>query len=125
MKTLTKLVTAAVIALSSSAVMAKSLPYGSSYTPVIESRAIQVTPADNKKDAFNRAIVQLQSLEAQSSSQLRKSLKVWSPNYIKPYSLHLKENGYVTVDERMNSNGNLEYVGVVNVRFHYLNRDYR
>ncbi|CAH8226271.1 hypothetical protein VAEKB19_4320004 [Vibrio aestuarianus] len=36
---------------------------------------------------------------------------------------HLENVGFVTVQERMNENGELEYVGTVNVKVHYVERD--
>ncbi|MDF4307069.1 DUF3316 domain-containing protein, partial [Vibrio parahaemolyticus] len=42
---------------------------------------------------------------------------------VKSRSTHLKDGGFVTVQERMNEDGQLEYLGKVNVKVHYAERD--
>ncbi|MBV7299762.1 DUF3316 domain-containing protein [Enterovibrio paralichthyis] len=123
MKTLTHIAATAAIVLASTTAIAEPLNSTAKFTSITETRSIEMPAAENKQDAYDWAYVQLQNLQSQTPEQLKKSLKVWSPSNIKSNSLHLKDQGFVTVEERMNNDGDLEYVGIANVRYHYLNRE--
>lgn len=92
------------------------------YISRTDAKTLQVAPTKTKQHAYEAALSKLNALEDTSSIDLNKELKVWSIN-VQPHKTHLKEGGYVTVQERMNNNGEIEYVGLVNVKVHYIERN--
>ena len=118
MKTVQSFVIAASILLASASAVAGTMPY-SGGNDRVESNTIVVSAASTKQAAYQLGLNKLAQLQAASPQQLSQALKVHSSN-VDGTTLHLKEGGYVTVQERMNAKGNLSFVSSVNVGFHYL-----
>lgn len=118
MKTVQSFVIAASILLASASAVAGTMPY-SGGNDRVESNTIVVSAASTKQAAYQLGLNKLAQLQAASPQQLSQALKVHSSN-VDGTTLHLKEGGYVTVQERMDAKGNLSFVSSVNVGFHYL-----
>ena len=118
MKTVQSFVIAASILLASASAVAGTMPY-SGGNDRVESNKIVVSAASTRQAAYQLGLNRLVQLKAASPQQLSQSLKVHSSN-LDGTTLHLKEGGYVTVQERMDAKGNLSFVSSVNVGFHYL-----
>ncbi len=85
-------------------------------------KTISVTPMATSDEAYQQALSELNSLKTMSARELNKELNILTFN-VKSRSTHLKDGGSVTVQERMNEDGQLEYLGKVNVKVHYAERD--
>ncbi|MFT6984373.1 MAG: hypothetical protein ACJAT7_000160 [Psychromonas sp.] len=85
-----------------------------SHATIIYTEATQ-----NKQESYLLGLDKLHTLESSTAKELKKQLNaaVWYQN-----SFHLKEGSYVTVQEKMNSEGEIEYVSAVNVIYHYQER---
>ena len=118
MKTVQSFVIAASILLASASAVAGTMPY-SGGNDRVESNTIVVSAASTKQAAYQLGLNKLAQLQAASPQQLSQALKVHSSN-VDGTTLHLKEGGYVTVQERMDAKGGLSFVSSVNVGFHYL-----
>ena len=87
-----------------------------------ETETLTTTAAATKAQAYQRGIEKLSQLTSSSGKQLDQKLRVHS-GYIDINTLKVNDGGFVTIQERMSSSGNLEYIGVVNVKFSYTDRD--
>jgi len=120
MKTVQSIVIAASIILASASAVAGTMPY-SGGNDRVESNTIVVSAASTKQAAYQAGLAKLAQLQTASPKQLSQALKVHSSN-IDGTTLHLKADGYVTVQERMDAKGSISFVSFVNVGFHYLER---
>ncbi|WP_229608313.1 DUF3316 domain-containing protein [Vibrio parahaemolyticus] len=111
-----------VMAMTSASAFAQSLFTGGNYVSREETKAISVTPTATSDEAYQQALSELNSLKTMSARELNKELNILTFN-VKSRSTHLKDGGFVTVQERMNEDGQLEYLGKVNVKVHYAERD--
>ena len=121
MKTVQSIVIAASLILASASAVAGTIPY-SGGNDRAESNTIVVSAASTKQAAYQAGLNRLVQLKTASPQQLSQSLKVHSSN-IDGTTLHLKTGGYVTVQERMDAQGNISFVSSVNVGFHYLDTE--
>ncbi len=122
MKTMNLLILTSAIALSSSAVFAHPLISSNNYISKVEARTVLTTPEPSKQDAYNAGLTELNNLKSMSERELDSTLHVWAYNSGNS-NTHLGKQSYVTVQERMNQEGKMEYVGLVNVKVHYQLRD--
>jgi len=77
-----------------------------------ETRVIKTADANSKATAYELALDKLNTLQNDSAVELNKDL-----GQISSYanSVSLNDSGYVTITEKMDANGNLQYTGLVNV----------
>ncbi|EIU6805774.1 MULTISPECIES: DUF3316 domain-containing protein [Vibrio] len=111
-----------VMAMTSASAFAQPLFAGGNYVSREEMKTISVTPMATSDEAYQQALSELNSLKTMSARELNKELNILTFN-VKSRSTHLKDGGFVTVQERMNEDGQLEYLGKVNVKVHYAERD--
>ncbi|WP_447034039.1 DUF3316 domain-containing protein [Vibrio parahaemolyticus] len=111
-----------VMAMTSASAFAQPLFTGGNYVSCEEMKTISVTPMATSDEAYQQALSELNSLKTMSARELNKELNILTFN-VKSRSTHLKDGGFVTVQERMNEDGQLEYLGKVNVKVHYAERD--
>jgi len=106
------------IAIIGSAMLALSTQvFASSNSSIIYStRVVHTADVATKADAYKLAFDQLETLQADSSSQLNNALGHVAPD---SRSLVLDDGSYITVAERMNTNGEITYTGLVNVNVTY------
>ena len=69
--------------------------------------------------AYQAGLNKLTSLSSASPSQLAEELDIFVTDNMKEDTIHLNNGAYVTVQERMNDNGQVEYTGVVNFDVDY------
>lgn len=111
-----------VMTMTSVSAFAQPLTVSGNYLNREEMKTISVAPKATSGEAYQQAFEELNSLKLMSANQLNKELNMMTFD-IKPRSTHLKDGGFVTVQERMNEDGRLEYLGKVNVKVHYAERD--
>ncbi|GAA3929130.1 DUF3316 domain-containing protein [Litoribacillus peritrichatus] len=85
-----------------------------------KSTVVEVSAVPSKQQAYQQAMAKLKGLQVSSPLELSNELHLRTFNHQETKSLHLKKGNYITVEERMNENGSIEYVGQVNVVYHYL-----
>jgi hypothetical protein len=73
-----------------------------------------------KEAAYQMGVSKLAELKAASPYQLSRVLAAYNAENS---TVHLNDGSYVTIQERMNDNGQLSYVGLVNVKFGYVEHD--
>ena len=106
--------------MTNASAFAQPLFTGGNYTNRVSMKSISVASSATSDEAYQQALSELNDLKRMSARELNKELKILS---FKPRSTHLEEGGFVTVQERMNEDGQLEYLGKVNVKVHYAERD--
>lgn len=77
-----------------------------------ESRVVKTADVTNKAAAYELALDKLNTLQNDSAVELNNDLGHVS-NYAN--SVSLNDGAYITVAEKMDANGNLQYTGLVNV----------
>ena len=87
-----------------------------------ETETLTTVAAATKAQAFQLGIDKLSQLASSSGQQLDRKLRVHS-GYADIDTLKVNDGGFVTIQERMSSRGQLEYVGIVNVDFSYTESD--
>ncbi len=110
------------LAVTSASSFAKPLFTGGNYLSRVEMKSILVKPTATSDEAYQQALSELNTLKTMSARELNKELNILTFN-VESRSTHLKDGGFVTVQERMDENGQLEYLGKVNVKVHYVERD--
>lgn len=113
-------VTALALSFVSLAATAEPLKNSANETVRNQSKVIEVLVSSSKQAAYQGALKKLETLTKSSSDNLSSELHVAGGNDIDTNSLHLKEDNFVTVTERMGQDGNVQYVGLVHVNYHYL-----
>lgn len=111
-----------VMTLTSASALAQPLYSAGNYISREEMKTIYVAPTSTSDTAYQQALSELKTLKSLTASELNKELGILTFK-VKSRSTHLKDGGFVTVQERMNENGQVEYLGKVNVKVHYLERD--
>ncbi len=122
MKYLKMLFVVTSLTLMSSTLFAKAMYASGDYTSRTDVKVIKTIPANTKQDAYDAAFTSLSSLHNSSPSDLNRQFNIRNVN-VKAKKTHLKEDSFITVQEQMNRNGNIEYVGLVNVKVHYIKRN--
>jgi hypothetical protein len=110
-----------VMTMTSASALAQPLYAAGNYVSREEMKTIYVAPTSSSDEAYQQALSELNTLKSLPASELNKELNILTFN-VKSRSTHLKDGGFVTVQERMNENGQLEYQGKVNVKVHYVER---
>lgn len=104
--------------MTSASAFAQPLFSGGNYVSRESMKTISVASMTTSDEAYQQAMSELNTLKTMSVQELNKELNILTFN-VKSRSTHLEEGGFVTVQERMNENGQLEYLGRVNVKVHY------
>ncbi|OUJ60863.1 hypothetical protein BTO03_10490 [Vibrio parahaemolyticus] len=122
MNTIKTAIIASIISLASVPVFAQPLYNGGNYISRVDSKTVSVALATTSDEAYQLGLSELHRLKTMSAQELNNEFRILTFNtYSK--STHLENLGFVTVQERMNVNGELEYVGKVNIKVHYMVRD--
>ncbi len=114
MKTIPAII-AATLLLASASVSAEITKRSDSSTFVMNS-------VQTKQSAYQLGQSKLIELQTLSPRQLSRALQVHSVT-ADVQTLKLNNGGYVTVQEKMDANGEIAYVGLVKVDFSYLEID--
>lgn len=110
------------LALASTAVMAQPIVAGGNYVSKVSHQTVTTQAMDSKQGAYELGLEQLKSIESLSGNELNSQFVL--TNYgTNSRKTHLKEGSYVTVQERLNDVGQVEYVAQVHFNLHYLDRD--
>ena len=111
MKTLTTLIVTSALLLGTTAASAANL---------YQDPTSVKTEAFNSRDAaYQAGINKLSALENASPRQLSREVDLFVTDNMRANSVKLEDGAYVTIEERMSANGELEYVGVVNIDIDY------
>ncbi|WP_104040856.1 DUF3316 domain-containing protein [Vibrio hyugaensis] len=122
MKALKTALLVTTMAITSVSAFAQPTFTGGKYISREEMKTISVEPTATSDAAYQQALAELNSLKDMSSRELNKQLNLRAFD-IASNSTHLQDGGFVTVQERMNEQGQLEYQGTVNVKVNYAQRD--
>ena len=109
------------IVFASAGAMADSGASNGHYLSQSNSTTISTKSTKNKQASYLLGLDKLHLLESSTAKELKKELNVFGYQVVAS-SLHLKDGSYVTVQKRMNSVGDSEYVSAVNVIYHYQER---
>ena len=112
MKTLTTLVAASVLLIGASAAQAYDFERHTKDTLTTET-------ASSRAEAYQLGTSKLSQLQSASPRALYNELGLYSSEAVET-STRLNDGAYVTIQERMGANGQLGYVGLVNVDVTYL-----
>ncbi len=113
-------VTAIALSIMSLAATAEPLTHSANEAVRNKSKVIEVLVSDSKQEAYQAALQKLNTLVKSEPRSLSNDLHLAGSNDIDLATLHLKAGNYVTVSERMKLDGNIQYIGLVHVNFHYL-----
>jgi hypothetical protein len=119
MKTFQSIILVASIVLVSASVSAGLLKASSNEVVQSNASTLVVSSSPTKQAAYKQGQSRLSQLNSLSSQKLSNILQVSSLN-LKGDTIDLKDGGYVTIEERMDIDGNLTFVNQVHVGFHYL-----
>lgn len=122
MKAMKTALLVAAMAITSASAFANPIFTSGNYVSREEMKTLSVEPTATSDAAYQQAFAELNVLKSMSARELNKELNISNFN-IASKSTHLKDSGFITVQERMNADGQLEYVGTVNVKVHYAERD--
>ncbi|RCR65082.1 DUF3316 domain-containing protein [Vibrio harveyi] len=122
MKAMKTALLVAAMAITSASAFANPIFTSGNYVSREEMKTLSVEPTATSDAAYQQAFAELNALKSMSARELNKELNISNFN-IASKSTHLKDSGFITVQERMNADGQLEYVGTVNVKVHYVERD--
>ncbi len=86
------------------------------------SKTFDTATVQSKQEAYQLGLEQLHQLDTSSPEELSKELSLIAGNTV-PNQVHLNKDGYVTVEEFMNSNGDIAYKGHVAVTYHFAQRE--
>ncbi|GLQ30263.1 DUF3316 domain-containing protein [Litoribrevibacter albus] len=120
MKLFKTTVTALALSIVSLAATAEPLKNSANETVRNQSKVIEVLVSSSRQAAYQGALSKLDALTKSAPESLTSALHVGGGNDIDQNSLHLKEDNFVTVTERIGQDGNVQYVGLVHVNYHYI-----
>ena len=111
MKTLTTLIATSVLLLGATSVSAANLYQ--------DPTSVMTDAYSDRSVAYQAGMNKLSALESATPEQLSNEIDLFVTENMEVDSVELENGSYVTVQERMNSNGQVEYVGVVNIDVDY------
>ena len=114
MSTLSTLIATSALLIGPAAANADFLSQGL----LTNSNTLLTEPQNNRADAYQAGVDKLYTLKASSPRQLSSELGLYSSSIDKS-TVQLDEGAYVTIEERVNTSGQLRYIGVVNVNVSY------
>jgi hypothetical protein len=87
---------------------------------VVKERDIAITTqsTDSKESAYQNAQLKLIELKESSPKELKEQLNVFSAHYVED-SVRLQEGAYITAQEYINEDGEVQYKGLVNASYEY------
>ncbi len=112
----------AAMVMASTSAWAQPLYTVGNYISREEAKIVSVAPTSTSDEAYQLALSELNTLKSLPANKLNKAFNMLAFN-MEAQSTHLKDGGFITVQERMNEYGQLEYQGKVNVTVHYVTRD--
>jgi hypothetical protein len=121
MNLLNKMLLTSSILLTSAAAIAQPLYSGGNYISRVDHKTVSTDAVGSKQEAYTLGAEKLLEFEGMSGRDLNADLVLI--NGIVRDKTHLKDGGYVTVQERLNTQGQLEYVAKVHLYVHYKERD--
>ena len=121
MNLLNKMLLTSSILLTSAAAIAKPLYSGGNYISRVDHKTVSTDAVGSKQEAYTLGAEKLLEFEGMSGRDLNADLVLI--NGIVRDKTHLEDGGYVTVQERLNTQGQLEYVAKVHLYVHYKERD--
>jgi hypothetical protein len=110
------------ILLTSAAAIAQPLYTGGNYISRVDHKTVSTDAVGSKQEAYTLGAEKLLEFEGMSGRDLNAALVLISYG-IDRDKTHLEDGGYVTVQERLNTQGQLEYVAKVHLYVHYKERD--
>jgi hypothetical protein len=119
MKTFQSVFIAASIIFVSASVTAATLQASTYVLEQTNTNALVMSAASSKQAAYELGLNKLSQLKTMPSKDLSQVLNINSYN-INDRTLHIKDSGYVTVEERINADGKVSFVSIINVDSHYL-----
>ncbi|MBD1555725.1 DUF3316 domain-containing protein [Vibrio sp. S9_S30] len=124
MNTLNKiLLTSSIFLFTSAAAVAEPLNSGGNYVSRITHSTVLTQATSSKEQAYKLGAKKLAEYEGMSAKELESEFILVRSYGSKENATHLKEQRYVTVEERLNSQGKMEYVAQVHLQVHYQERD--
>jgi len=114
MKTLTALATASILLISATAANAAS-----SYFATTIKDTVMTDTVSSRDAAYQAGTQKLSSLQSSTPRELSDELGLFYQDDVIERSIELGDNAYVTVQERRGANGEVGYVGVVNLNVSY------
>ncbi|WP_104046713.1 DUF3316 domain-containing protein [Vibrio jasicida] len=123
MNLLVKTLLTSSIILISAASFAQPLYSGGNYVSRVDHKTVSIDAVSSKQQAYTLGAEKLTELEDMNGQELESEFM-----FVRSYGsnknlTHLKDGGYVTVQERLNNQGQLEYVAKVHLNVHYQERD--
>ncbi|HAS3584851.1 TPA: DUF3316 domain-containing protein [Vibrio cholerae] len=123
MNLLVKTLLTSSIILTSAASFAQPLYSGGNYVSRVDHKTVSIDAVSSKQQAYTLGLEKLSEFEDMSGRDLSTALVPVRTYGSARNSTHLKDGGYVTVQERMNNQGQTEYVAKVHLNVHYQERD--
>jgi hypothetical protein len=123
MNLLNKMLLTSSILLTSAAAIAQPLYTGGNYISRVDHKTVSIEAVGSKQEAYTLGAEKLLEFEGMSGRDLNADLVPIRSYVIGRDKTHLKDGGYVTVQERLNHQGQLEYVAKVHFDVHYQERD--
>ncbi|MCE7535895.1 DUF3316 domain-containing protein [Aliivibrio fischeri] len=117
------LTTLIIVASSSSSAMANPVITSGNYISKSNSAVIHTDSVSTKQAAYNQALTKLNQLDESTPKELKKALKVASFESTTTQSIGLDDDSYITVQETMNMQGQIQYTGLIHAKYHYLERN--
>ncbi|GLR73932.1 DUF3316 domain-containing protein [Aliivibrio sifiae] len=114
MKSFKTLALSTIIILASSNAMANPIVTSGNYISKASHTILYTDHVSTKQAAYKQALTQLNTLDNSSPAELKKILKVTSQN------INLDDQSYITVQETMNMQGQIQYTGLIHANYHYL-----
>jgi len=115
MKALLTLAATSVLLISTSATSANF--FGTTVKDILMTEKVST-----RDEAYKAGTEKLSSLKASTPRELSHELNLFNSDIIER-TVKLNSEGYVTVQERLGANGQLAYVGVVNIDVNYETND--
>lgn len=114
---------AATLSVVSAQSMANTMNANGNYTVIEKHRTILTEATSSKTSAYQDALNILNNLLESSPLELKQELNVNTFTAHETNSINVKDGAYVTAQEYMSKDGQLQYKGVVNLDYQYLKRD--
>ncbi|MUJ25641.1 DUF3316 domain-containing protein [Aliivibrio fischeri] len=123
MKSFKSLALTTLIIVASSSAMANPVITSGNYISKSNSSVIHTDSVSTKQAAYNQALTKLNQLDESTPKELKKALKVASFESTTTQSIGLDDDSYITVQETMNMQGQIQYTGLIHANYHYLERN--
>ncbi|EDL52866.1 DUF3316 domain-containing protein [Vibrio sp. SCSIO 43140] len=122
MNPLVKTLLTSFIILTSAATFAQPLSSGGNYVSRVVHRTVSIDAVSSKQQAYTLGAEKLSEFKGMSGPDFSALVPFISYGGARNKT-HLEDEGYVTVQERLNNQGQIEYVAKVHLNVHYQGRD--